>query len=1629
MPRNWWEVQSLKQPAPEQPQQDEGGGGLFSGVVGDVLGTAAYPFKKAGEETLKGLDWYGRRFVTPTAAWYAQLSANVNAKVGTLKDWTHLRLGQGEDTHTFWGTHLGHEHINPLKAYAGDEAEIARAEEVMSKMNPLARFITEMALDPANWATLGTQAAASGMIKSGILMMGKTGAEAKAIHEALDARELARTGFRSLLPGAKKLAKKGAQEEGILDLIHGRGAGAGGEAGRAMIAAGGILKMISGTPEILLDTFLKGGIRPITENIPGLALVIEHDTVTGLPKIRPRLIKLGDISARSQVEHVKMQTTSLLNDIRKDIEVESGGIPLGDEVNSEIMKRLADPNHDVSNYSMWSKKAFEDIHESGINLDRASMLVDAGIPGLNLQDEVADIVKNAKIATTNIATKAEIAKLSPAERFIAAATRMDKGFRLYDNKLAATWMHGVLFSPFYVMQNLVTDPILAGLTRWGMNPFAARVGYADALPNLEGILLSRTGGKRYATSAIDASGVMTHVEGDELLHEIPVMSQAMMDSGGTAGAGIIVPGFDKLANYARRIPRVGKAIAAGLRGGIRAPHAMAQGLDETFLRGAMELEYNRIFRGKLALHPNAELSRMVDKSDEIYKQLQGLGLDKQRAAAGSILWAHAASPEAFQDGMRKLANLNPGEYMDMVELDHSLIVDNQIKDGLREIIKKNSASGREGIYKGTVISYEDPVTGMRTTKVGKKTLRNKGVNQYMVQDVPKIYIKRVKDIREITRTSTKNLIDQNVTDGSARASLHALVDKAHDTFDAIEEKLIKAMTAKNVKAQDVIFHGDQMLRTSVNRQSLGRLVDDAIENMANDPNAVGYWRNTRSNLELAIGQMDKDINEFIDMSSSARKSVIQKPKADMFEDPVADPITGKMVKGKEITVNRKMWGDFRAKYDPTNILPDAPDLDALKAFVDQHQDKNWNGFFNQIYTKLRVPGRDLSVQTPYFQTIFDQVDNWTRQAIKMSDSHAANNNLIMKAAIDLSKDMPQNDKKLAAEIVSLSRDSGNRALDSAYEKMGNFYEGTTNFDELMQWMFPFSRFGTRVMSAGPRAMARTPGMLPMFYRWQHASEKVFSPIPSWMPLVGNIFVNPLNSMAPYQQFSALTDPRVFGDKDMEKLTSTLGTAGFGAGPGLTAILSQLGQMNPEGPVIPAQRAVRGLQLTGLPYSDLPDDVMTRVGNAIYARDESGEDATLLRTTEQLLADKGINPASVAKDSPEYQQARKEAIMQGVTGYFGAGTLREVPIERLQFAQKEADALAKQGVTTDQQIAMKKKGESAYSLLNEEQKNTVIAQIGEDAYRARTAIVPAGLTAEERNGWHGVQSYYVLGNIASQHLDDEIRLAGKGLMDGEFTGAEYRERKRNAFLIYNAVTDTQKRSVLSAIHGSDIQDQDKFTKEQVDELFTDMKNEIRLSAGRSVNESKMPEDDALDQFRKIDPENFMDEIGNIDWAGWSNARDAFMATSPYADYIQRVQDTKSIRDPVEQLYEQAKTEMNSYQEIPKFMSISPADQDKANEAYTAVKQLTAIGIPQDKALFMLWQKDPAASILARVALRNPNPMRTSFWKAHPLLTLFFTDNQLTPDQVTQVTDDPTQPLTEGNASSGSGKTLAQLGRLS
>lgn len=1558
---NWWQYKpanlrpsALQIPKPkEQPKKS--GGGILGFKFSDVLNVASFPAKTGGAFLLDKLNDYNKRFVTPTAAWGLENLLEVNERLGTLTfDTGGVHYIRGDKARLFFGHKLSdRKAVNPLRAYIGDDEEIAKAEEMMSQLPFLSRMLVETVFDPSTWLTAGSGAVGKLMVKQGAGMLGKSRFVGAGLESALEGKNATRLMLKGV-PGSKRILGEATTDADLWEFLMRADVD---PVAKTLIGSGALLNAMSGVPEAMFEGFLNMSVRPVMGGIkflPRLKVIEgEQGVRLGLEFTNP-----SKISARSYMDNTLNMTNELVDNLTREVIAENGGQSIFG-MEGKVFEKLLDDSIDPSNLPPWASEGLKNIREG---VDMQDVLWRAK-SGRHIEDLKADL--NSKLVSHigkkfGLATKEQVEKLPTIQKAVAKLTRLDSGMRFFNSKLAATWMHGVLFSPFYIVQNGVTDSWLAGL-KWGMRQEDLDMVMPAKLSELMGQLAQRSHVRQYFGMSVDEIDDVAKLVERGIGQESTILG-GMYYSGVSKKnqGGYIVHGVDSLAKWSEYTPVIGKPLGNALRASVRLPHGAAAAFDIGSYRGIVEDIYGKRLIESLSLGTDNTLAQIPERAESMYRAMINVGVPERIAGQLEKRYINSLSREEFIQGIRRLADDDIVAFGQWIPADYTFSAPMPIIKKLQDAVQNNYRTGtvwqgREAIEGGTKLKHA-------------KRVKYSGVDEVLRKDWAEYIGSQIEDVGELSHNAMGSLLDE-IADKhpGLYSNLVDFLDESTNINRSMTRRTRSLLTHKKAVANDIKLYSDILLQDGGVRQALNRTIVEALDEgtKKGGVNIISRMGRNKDAITLTLQRAEKEGSEFIADAVKTRLKIIKDPS------------------------NRELWGDFAAKWDLDKKLGKVPDLDELDNFIREGHSSIWSNHINDVRAKMGLAPDPVKFVSRYTDTLFAEANNYVRKVQTGMDAWHKVKNKAALIAEQYADEMLQNDPGVASSLNKIHNRSINRAMDEANDRLGNFFSGATNMDEFMSYMFPFARFGLRAMSMGSKAMARNPWMLPMFERWTYASEKKMSPIPGYVPFLGNLYSNPLSGLLPYQQFQQLTDPRIFGESDFNKMEQTMGLMSIAPGPVLAAALTALEQDEFEGAALPGQRGVtRPMSLLGKPFN-VPEDVLQRVTDAVYGTDG---DAALERETERVLADEGLVPAEVDKDSDEYKNARKKAIMMGAIGFASGNQIKVVPRERIEWAKKQMIAFAEQGgIPTEQQIMLRRADVSPWSLVNDEVKDKIISVIGEHEFKARASVTPTGLSPEERRTWHGIQSYFTLSSSLEKTTDDQLRELGQKLMDGVISGKEFREEKRLIFLEARAVRDGYKRAAISKLQGGDILDAEKFSDDEVEEMFQGMRMSLK-----NKTDTTFAEDVALEQYRSIQPEMFADPItGEVDWNAYEKSRDMFLSMTPYSRYIERIVDNKRMRDPVLDAYEEAKLQMDEYNTIPRYRNILPEEQELAYEAVKAVGAAQSTGKTKKEALFEIQRVNPRASILARIALKSPNPLRKNYWKQHPLLQIFFSDDIVVP----------------------------------
>lgn len=1623
----WWEVKPANAPPTIKPisadlatledarrqvieeqevKAQEGKGSFFSG-----LGKAALsPLKAAGKQTLEWLEDYERRFVAPTAVWAIGNLAELNANIGTINPANIFQEGavfnRGK---TLFGRDFSDlPDINPLAAYNGDDEEIEKAYNYFTNELSLGEQLTYgLVFDPTSWIGVGVGGAAKLMTKGGLKLLGQSGKMAQSLESLTSARTVASklrtTGGRSLIgidgeldnliAGLNKSRSKVGQAAIGLEQE---------QAARAMIGAASLMNFMVGTPEIMLDNFLRSAVRPLGKVpfIPRLAL----EEIDGAPRLKVQLVGVGPRSARSELDMAFRDTSHLVDAVKMRAEAELGVDLATDyrEVDRKIIEILQ--RTDLEFPSPHATAAYRSIHDTDlVDLNKFATQVDDNRPLDWVLRDLGEDIMNARVSEFGIGTKEMVEKLEGfrigwdkgfkwdinsrgMSRVVANLAGLPEGRRFFRNKIAATWMWGVLYSPFYIIQQPMTNMMNSGM-KTALSPKLNRLTYGEGSDAVINAMVDRADLR--IRLGLTSDPVKDALKAEDVFSATEYGTLSMMLDNQQKSGGLVVEVFDKGAEAVRKLPG-GSVIADGMRAGTRMPRALAQGNDDNAFRAVYEHMMGNEITRRIATHPDPEVAAIFHESQNIYKDLRQAGVGQAEAKAVSMRYITATSPDDFSSTIRDISKMSFADKMGLINQNGK----SMRPDWLQSAIHENAVASGGG--------------GRRFTK---------GQDRIFRLEYPRQLKQFSEDTREWMRAGPQAHID---AEGNPSFTLHH--NSQMDILDDIEDDIFPRMIfpepekppttsaelrkVKTPRGNDVKLWGDVAIRQNGAKTAHNTLMAHVVESYKEDPVPfMRKWNGSEASRNARTQQFGVQQKSFLNDVNEVRWEFIKSG-------------------GQE----RKEWGNFRIKWGAQADLVADPNMDAIANFVRKRQNDDLRGYFAKHYDELGIHGEDVNLVVTHSQGIFDDIALSSRQALRDLDGAGARTNAVVRAGQRAIDNSPKRwNPNTAQEAGRILEESSAKSADYATERMGDFWSGNTNLDEMLSWWVPFSRFGTRAMSMSLRSAARYPPLAPAFYRWSHASEKEQSPIPGWIPLSGDVWANPLGATAAFQLFEAFTGSRkVFGGNDLERLQSSLGLIGLAPGPPTIAAARLFTDTELQGSLFPAQRfttqpIAHGVDLEGtsdlpfipggipnkfnpflqiadhlsaIPGAAVPERILESISSAIYGE---GSEPQIDRETQQVLADKGFDPQAVAKDSDEYKKARSEAITMRMTNFLGAGlTLREIPEERIQYAQKVTNILAKEGIPQEMQLRMRRKGDSPWNRLNSEQVDSVIQQIGEDEFTNRTNVTPFGLNREERQVWRSINAYFAISHTEASTMDNDIAAAGQDLFNGVISGKEYRDRRSQAFDNFFAILDAQKRSALALVVGNDVFDREEWPRELVNQEFVRMQTKLKVSRGGKIDEILLPEDVALDIYRNISPDTFENPItGEVDWDAWADTREFFIQLQEpgIQKFIERANNRREERDPVEATFTAAKELMDIYQSIPQFLGLDDEESDLATQGLAFVSAAQDVGATREQAFFMLAQEDPTTAIMARIALKTRNPERQRYWEENPILSLFFGNDVL------------------------------------
>ncbi len=937
MPK-WWEVrsanttptfnpvsvelaqieQSRKQVIEKQEIRAAEGKGSFLSNLGKA---ALSPVKAAGKQTLEWLEDYERRFVAPTAVWAIDQLSEINRTLPTVNPGNIVQEGpvfsRGK---TLFGTDLTDiPSVNPLAAYNGDDEEIEKAYNYFTNL-PLAEQLTYgLVFDPTSWLTIGVGGTAKLFTKGGLKMLGQSGEMAKSLESLTSARtvqsKLRASGGKSLLGVDGELdnlikglnVSRKAKGQAAIGLDQE-------SAARAMIGAASMMNFIVGTPEIMLDSFLRGAMRPIGKIpfMPRLSL----EEIDGAPRLRVRLVGIGERAARTNLDMAFRDTQSLVSGVKlraaSELGENAGDFRQFDEKVIEILQRT-----DLDFPDEMAARAYKSIHNTdGVDLNKFSTMVDDNMPLDWVMRTLGEDIFNARVAEFGIGTKDMAKKVkgftvgfaggkkwdidSPGMARVASRIAgLPEGRRFFRNKLAATWMHGVLFSPFYIIQQPMTNMMNSGM-KTSLSTANARIAYGNGPSALYDTFLDRTGILNRLElndpKMIDDIGDALKAEAMFGITEYGSMS--MMAGDRRLASGYLVEGMDKIGDAFKNIPG-GKAVADGMKGVTRVPRALAQANDESAFRSVYEHYMGTEITRRIATNPDPTVAAVYGESQDIYKNLRAAGVSQAESKAVSMRYMTATSEDDFMDGLRQVSKMGFAEKMGLI----SQSGQSMRPQWLHELLKANAAisgGGRERFVKGQdrIFRLEYP-NQIRDTMMDTREWNRGGlVAQIESEGNPSftLYHNNQMDILD-------DLEDNSV-----------FPNMVFSTQD-LPTDIASLRKIKTPRGNDVKLWTDVALRQSSARAAHNRFMANSIAAYKENPvKFMKRWNGTERVRNQGMQSFGVHQKTFFDDVARVRKEFID---------------TGGQ--------SRKEWGNFRTKWEAQADLIDEPDMDLLDGFVRNRQ--------------------------------------------------------------------------------------------------------------------------------------------------------------------------------------------------------------------------------------------------------------------------------------------------------------------------------------------------------------------------------------------------------------------------------------------------------------------------------------------------------------------------------------------------------------------------------------------------------------------------------------------------------------------------------------------------------------------
>jgi hypothetical protein len=413
---------------------------------------------------------------------------------------------------------------------------------------------------------------------------------------------------------------------------------------------------------------------------------------------------------------------------------------------------------------------------------------------------------------------------------------------------------------------------------------------------------------------------------------------------------------------------------------------------------------------------------------------------------------------------------------------------------------------------------------------------------------------------------------------------------------------------------------------------------------------------------------------------------------------------------------------------------------------------------------------------------------------------------------------------------------------------------------------------------------------------------------------------------------------------------------------------------------------------------VPEQMLTQLAGIVYG--DVSQDV-LARDIQRSLVDMGYDPAEVDEKDDAYRAAARVTVLRRAL-QFAVPVTRPISDEQLAYNEKRVKAIADLGISQAEQIAMRKKGDNPWALLNSEEKEKVIKSMGEEEFNRRRKIAPIGLTEKEARDWWTIQTAHALQETTYDQRNADLRELGIKHQAGEITGLEYREKASEIKQTNYLAREGMRKQALASLYGADYVS--KLDEAGVQEAWVQLSDKTRQLSNYEGEPVILPEDEWLDAYQEIRPELYLQPDGEIDWIAYRDAQAGLLQMAgPYADYIQRWEDRQVEDLPSERDYREALQEFDVYNRIPKHIGFTPEMEERVEgvEKYAATLRalwqqanpqaaLKGKTLPSEQIAAILVTKktvpgQDATLWLMSTKSRFQNPQRKAYALSHPRLT--------------------------------------------